>query len=125
MKNNRVENPESTVQEKITSEKESVEWVIRFYCRKKHKQKELCGECQELLDYAYRRLERCPYMENKHFCSNCPTHCYKKDMRERIREVMRFTGPRLLWYRPNIAIKHMIETFKKKGAKDENTARKN
>ena len=35
------------------------------------------------------RLDRCPFRDEKPTCSNCLVHCYKPDMRERIREVMR------------------------------------
>ncbi len=42
------------------------------------------------------------------FCSKCPIHCYKPKMREHIREVMRYSGPRMIFYHPIIAIKHML-----------------
>ena len=29
-------------------------------------------------------------METKTFCSNCRVHCYRSEMREEIRKVMRF-----------------------------------
>lgn len=32
-------------------------------------------------------------METKTFCSNCKVHCYKPEMREKIRDVMRFPAP--------------------------------
>ena len=53
-------------------------------------------------------------METKTFCSNCRVHCYKLEMRERIRKVMRFSGPRMLLYHPIMAIRHVIESRKEK-----------
>lgn len=53
-------------------------------------------------------------METKTFCSNCKVHCYKPDMREKIREVMRFSGPRMLFYHPIMAIRHVMESRKEK-----------
>lgn len=74
----------------------------------------LCPDCAELRDYAIARIKHCPHMDTKTFCSACPTHCYKPEMRERIREVMRWSGPRMLRYRPIPAIKHAIVTIRAK-----------
>ena len=42
-------------------------------------------------------------------------HCYKPEMREKIREVMRFSGPRMLLVHLAAAIRHVIETRREKG----------
>ena len=76
----------------------------------------LCPACAELRAYALGRIGRCPHMGTKTFCSVCPTHCYRPEMRERIREVMRWSGPRMLMYRPVPAIRHAIVTVKAKRA---------
>ena len=52
-------------------------------------------------------------METKTFCSNCRVHCYRSEMREEIRKVMRFSGPRMIFYHP-AAIRHVIETQKER-----------
>lgn len=96
------------INKKREDEKEMVSLMIRLYCRKNHKTKELCSECAELDRYARERSDRCPFMENKTFCSNCKVHCYKPEMREKIRKVMRFSGPRMMLYHPVMAIKHLI-----------------
>ncbi len=69
---------------------------IGVYCRARHGSRgtELCPECAGLLQYATGRLARCPY-DPKPKCKHCPTHCYSPAQRQRIREVMRFSG---LWY---------------------------
>ena len=67
-----------------------------------------------LNDYAILRSDRCPFMESKTFCSNCKVHCYKPEMREKIREVMRFSGPRMIFYHPVMAVRHVIESKKEK-----------
>lgn len=92
-------------------EKQTVALMIRLYCRKKHHQKSsLCPDCAALAAYAAQRSDRCPFMETKTFCSNCKVHCYRPEMREKIREVMRFAGPRMLLYHPVMAVRHLIET---------------
>lgn len=60
------------------------------------------------------RTDKCPFMESKTFCSNCKVHCYKPDMQQRIRQVMRFSGPRIVFYHPILAVKHIIESRKEK-----------
>ena len=57
----------------------------------------LCPECAALLDYALRRLDSCRFGDGKPSCRKCPVHCYRADMRERIRTVMRWAGPRMIF----------------------------
>ena len=102
------------VASKREQEKETVTLMISIYCRKKHGGKTLCSDCAALNDYARLRSDKCPLMETKSFCSNCQVHCYKPDMREKIREVMRFSGPRMLFHRPVMAIRHVIESKREK-----------
>ena len=93
---------------RIQKEKEVVTTMVRLYCEKKEGNKELCPECKDLLDYAYARLDHCKFGEKKSSCKKCPIHCYKPSMREKMREVMRFSGPRILFYHPLEAIRHLF-----------------
>ena len=99
------------LERKRKKEQEAVEQMIHLYCRGNHRQPAkgvLCSECQELLEYAKARSAQCPFMEKKTFCSNCKVHCYKPEMRENIRRVMRYSGPRMLLHRPGLALWHVI-----------------
>ena len=120
---NKVEKSEvsgKNILDKREKEKELVSQMISLYCRKNHKEKDahnkfiLCRECEELENYARMRSDKCPFMETKTFCSNCKVHCYKPAMRERIKEVMRFSGPRMLFVHPVVAVRHVLETKKEK-----------
>lgn len=103
------------VERKREREKRTVSLMIRLYCQKKHGTGHgLCDECRALNDYAVQRSDHCPFMENKTFCSNCRVHCYKPQMREKIRAVMRFAGPRMIFRHPVMAIRHVIESKKEK-----------
>lgn len=93
---------------RIEEEKRTVEKMIRLYCRKKEKNRELCPACRELLEYARLRLSRCKFGNNKSTCRKCPVHCYRPDMREAMRNVMRWAGPRMILYHPIDAIKHLM-----------------
>ena len=108
------------IKPKREREKETVSLMIAIYCRKNHGGKELCPDCAALEAYARQRSDKCPFMETKTFCSNCKVHCYKKDMREKIREVMRFSGPRMIFYHPVMAIRHVIETKKEQRRMEKN-----
>ncbi len=105
----------SRLESKREREKSTVSLMIRLYCRKKHGTRgALCAQCRALRDYAFLRADRCPFMETKTFCSNCPVHCYKPDMREQIRAVMRFSGPRMIFRHPVMALRHVIESKREK-----------
>lgn len=89
--------------------------MIQIYCHKKHGHKhDLCEECQELLDYAAMRIDKCPFMEEKTFCNNCRVHCYKPDMRQRVKDVMRFSGPRMLFVKPHLVVLHEYHSIRHK-----------
>lgn len=105
------------LESKREREKRMVSEMIALYCRDKHghsRKDGLCPACAELDAYARMRSDRCPFMETKTFCSNCKVHCYKPEMRERIREVMRYAGPRMLLHHPVPAIRHMVETIRER-----------
>lgn len=103
------------IETKRQREKEMVSQMIALYCKKQHHTKTgLCAECAQLDSYARQRSDKCPFMETKTFCSNCKVHCYKPIMREKIREVMRFSGPRMIFHHPVAAIRHVIESRKEK-----------
>lgn len=95
-------------------EKKTVSLMISIYCRKNHGGKRLCPEYAALDAYARSRSDHCPFMETKTFCSNCRVHCYRPEMRKKIREVMRFSGPRMMLYHPIMALRHGIESGKEK-----------
>ena len=103
------------IETKREREKRMVSQMIALYChRNHHTSGALCPECAALNDYACARSEHCPFMETKTFCANCRVHCYKSDMREKIRAVMRFSGPRMIFYHPVAAIRHVVETKREK-----------
>ena len=107
------------VEKKRQKEQYVVEEMIRLYCRKKHPKKKrregrIGREKYKLSDYAKQRSQKCPFMEEKTFCANCKVHCYKPEMREQIRQVMRFSGPRMLLYHPVLAIWHLVCSNKEK-----------
>ena len=109
----------NNVEKKRQKEQHVVEEMIRLYCRKQHAEDDrtsgqMCPACQSLADYAKLRSEKCPFMEHKTFCANCRVHCYKPEMREQIRQVMRFSGSRMLLYHPGLAVWHLVCSIREK-----------
>ena len=99
-------------------EKKDIQVLIRFvhiFCRENHGEDSkrpfsppfeevtplidrgirLCESCSELLAYGIRKRFRCPH-NPKPLCKKCETQCYSRNYRERVREVMRFSGPYLV-----------------------------
>ena len=93
---------------RIEREKQTVCKMIELYCRHHLKQNRMPDEYQHLAEFACRRLDHCKYGEKKGACKNCPTHCYAPKEREQIREIMRWAGPRMIFYSPIDAIRHLL-----------------
>lgn len=102
--------------DKLTTKKEKDAIILAdfvfIFCREKHRDREksvftigdarlqrrldrrkisLCEDCRKLLTHGVAKLLQCPY-DPKPMCKKCPTHCYAPGYRERVREVMRFSG---------------------------------
>lgn len=73
----------------------------------------LCAECAGFLDYAARRLEKCPYGPIKPTCAKCPIHCYKPQPREFARQVMRYAGPRMMLRHPWLSLTHFTDKLRR------------
>ncbi len=96
---------------RIEIEKATVKAMIEIYCNANHREKTVCKDCNNLIDYALLRTDKCKYKEKKPACQKCKTHCYKPDYREKIKEVMRFSGPRMIFIHPVLSLKHLVSKF--------------
>ncbi len=107
---------------RIAREKRTIRAMVRIYCRAHHGPSQVvCRDCSELLEYALGRLDRCPFGAGKTACVDCQVHCYKPDMRDRVRDVMRYAGPRMLWKHPLLAILHLIDGRRKAAVESRST----
>ncbi len=89
--------------------------MVDIYCRDhRHARtpESTCTECQDLLAYAGRRLEKCPYGDHKPTCARCPIHCYKPAKREIARIVMRYAGPRMALRHPWLSLQHVLDKLR-------------
>lgn len=87
----------------------TVQKMIAMYCHEVHgtKGNNLCADCAELLHYAEKRIDKCFYGDDKPVCSKCAVHCYKPEMRDRIKEAMRYSGPKMMFRSPVLSIRYM------------------
>ena len=104
------------IETKRKREKRMIREMITLYCNKQHKTKRgtRCPDCERLLAYAWQRIDHCPFIEEKTFCSKCKVHCYRPDMREKIRELMRWSGPRMIFHHPVMALRHLMGSKREK-----------
>jgi len=100
---------------RLRREARTIEAMMAIYCEQVHhtQKGKLCESCGELQVYALSRLMRCPYQGDKPTCANCPIHCYQPEMRERVRAMMRYAGPRMLLRHPWLAIMHLLDGRRK------------
>ena len=100
---------------RITREKKTIDKMVHVYCRGKHRTKgdKLCEDCADFLSYAFKRLDNCPFQEEKSTCGKCLVHCYQPKMRETVKQIMRYSGPRMLLHSPGLALRHVFDGRKK------------
>lgn len=94
---------------RLLRELETIEAMTRIYCADHHGTPHPCADCQALMTYASKRLAVCTYGEDKPVCAKCQIHCYGKAMREKVREVMRYAGPRMIVRHPWFALMHLVD----------------
>ncbi|MEN6409508.1 MAG: nitrous oxide-stimulated promoter family protein [Anaerolineaceae bacterium] len=108
---------------RLRREDETAGAMIEIYCRGQHKTTgDLCAACDELRTYTHLRLEKCPFGAEKSTCAKCTVHCYNQNMRERIRAVMRYAGPRMLLRHPWMTVMHLLDGRRKPKARSTRTA---
>ena len=100
---------------RLKREFETMQRMVEIYCADHHATGRSApgGDCREFLDYAGRRLEKCPYGEGKPTCAKCPIHCYKRAQREQARAIMRYAGPRMAWRHPWLALTHVLDKLRR------------
>jgi hypothetical protein len=101
---------------RLVRERRTLDAMIALYCGARHESRgALCADCAAVRDYAQERLASCPFGALKPVCSACTVHCYQPAMRERIREVMRVAGPRMMLRHPVLAVMHLRDSRRQRG----------
>lgn len=101
---------------RLRREWRTMQAMVDIYCRGHEHDRAgaaLCKDCSDFLDYAGRRLQKCPYGPAKPTCARCPIHCYKPQPREHAREVMRYAGPRMMLRHPWLSLTHLTDKLRR------------
>lgn len=99
---------------RLAREWKTMTTMARLYCRDHHHPANgLCADCEQFLNYANARLERCRFGPEKPTCAKCPVHCYQRERREQVRVMMRYAGPRMMWEHPIMSLHHWLDGFRK------------
>lgn len=94
-----------------SQEKALFEIMTKIHCKGQHHKTHsiLCTSCQEMVVYAWDRIDHCPHGAKKPFCSKCTIHCFQPLFRERVKTMMRYSGPRMIFYAPKVALQHFFK----------------
>ncbi len=99
---------------RIEREKDCIGKMVAIFCEGMHGTKGgLCNDCRELLEYADGRIDKCRFGSQKSTCAKCSVHCFKRDMRARVKEVMRYAGPKMAYRHPWLSLMHYLDGFRK------------
>lgn len=113
---------EATTRRRRQSEKVTYLAMAELYCLKKHPDRPkirvtadevgadpkfrgwlLCETCRKRALGVVKRTDRCPHMAYKTFCHECPRPCHPPS--EEDRDMMKFSGPRLMGRHPVLAFR--------------------
>lgn len=100
---------------RLLREKRTFSVMLKMYCNNHHSSElNLCEDCDKILKYALSKIDKCVFGEQKPVCNECQIHCYAKEMRNKVKEIMRYSGPRMIIRHPYLAIMHNIDKRKYK-----------
>jgi len=98
---------------RLSREEETFRKMAGIYCRNHHSSRsQLCQTCEEMVQYVTERVSVCPYGDEKPVCGKCPAHCFTPEMRDKVRLLMAFAGPRMMVRHPILAIRHCVDMMK-------------
>jgi hypothetical protein len=98
---------------RLNREGKTIRVMIEIYCRNQHSGRGFYPECSDLMNYALESLGKCPFNEGKLTCAKCKVHCYKPVMREKVRQVMGYSGPCMLYRHPIMTVYHLVDGIRK------------
>jgi hypothetical protein len=98
---------------RIRREQRTIDALLEIYCRYQHGGRGApCPDCDRLREYAHRRLATCPFQQETPVCNRCEVHCYSQALRERLRDIMCYAGPRMPLRHPWLALRHWVDELR-------------
>lgn len=97
---------------RIAREQKTIASMVTIFCVQNHKDNQgLCPCCKELLEYSIMRLSQCSFGSEKPVCLKCTVHCYNLEMRDKIKQVMKYSGKRMILNHPLLTIRHLMDSI--------------
>ena len=83
-------------------------YCLDHHTDRKRSERGACSECEDVIAYANERTRLCPH-QHKGNCEDCSIHCYRPEMRTRIRKIMAYAGPRMIRSHPLMALRYLFK----------------
>lgn len=94
----------------VDKDRKTLEAIGFIYCRAHHDGTKdaagLCPSCRETVDATLARTEVCPFGHESN-CQDCTIHCQRGEARSRIREMMRYSAPRMALHHPLMTAEYL------------------
>lgn len=105
---------------RIQRERSTIEAMVKIFCAGHNHSKiqctsDLCNECSSILGYALQRIDFCPHKTEKPSCANCTVHCYRGEWADKIKQLMRYAGPKMIFKHPILAFFHIWDSKTRRG----------
>ena len=108
-KSNEVATITKRSQRRMARERKTFLAMLTMFCHDQHGSAAgLCAACEQVHAYALERSANCPFQADKPTCLKCPVHCYKPEMRAKVRDVMRYAGPKMMLRHPLLTLLHLL-----------------
>ena len=102
---------QQAIENKRLKELKTVRKMIEIYCKGQHRRKsgDLCESCAELMHLCRSKGRAMPtYGRKKHFVPCAKHTVMHRPIGNELKEVMRYSGPRMLWIHPIMTIRHIL-----------------
>jgi hypothetical protein len=106
---------------RLQRERDTIQAMVEIFCVGHHHSLDtshslgLCAECSTTLSYALQRIELCPHKSEKPSCANCRVHCYRGEWAQKIKQLMRYSGPKMIFKHPVLAFFHIWDSKTRRG----------
>lgn len=71
----------------------------------------LCEECAATIKFTHDRASACPY-DHRGNCKDCAIKCNRGDQKERIKAIMRYAAPRMLFKHPLMTLEYVVKKLR-------------
>lgn len=103
--------------ENVDKDRKTLEAIGRIYCDAYHEGPKdasgLCPACRETVDATLARTQACPFNHEGN-CQDCEVHCQRGAAQKRIREMMRYSAPRMVFRHPLMTAGYLRKKISKR-----------